>query len=183
MQIKLIKKEIEGVFELVHFPFIDKRGSFVNLFRPQEDVFKRVWKDREIKQINISENNKVGTIRGMHLQKGNYSEAKIIRCIKGTIFDVVVDLRKDSKTYGKWCGLELSDQNGKSFLIPEGCAHGFQVLKSNSKVLYFHSNFWNPEFEAGIIFNDPKVNIKWPLTKYFLSKKDLNLPNISEYEI
>ncbi len=183
MQIKFIKKEIEGVFELLHSPFVDKRGSFVNLFRPQEDFFKKIWKDRNIKQINISENNEVGTIRGMHLQKGTYSEAKLIRCIQGTIFDVVVDLRKESETYGKWCGIELSDKNGKSFLIPEGCAHGFQVLESNSKVLYFHSNFWNPEFEGGIIFNDPQVNIKWPLTKYFLSKKDLNLPNLSKYEI
>ena len=94
----------------------------------------------------------------------------------------MVDLRREADTFGHWFGVELSEDKSNALLIPEGCAHGFQVIKENSKLLYIHSNIWEPLSEKGVIFNDPQINIKWPIEKFFLSKKDLKLPELKNYE-
>ena len=179
---KIIYKKIKGAYELIGKPFKDQRGIFLNSYRYQENEFQETWGDRPIKQINISETFNIGVIRGMHLQKGIFKEAKLIRCIKGRIFDVIVDLRRNSDTFGEWCSVELSKSKYNSFLIPEGCAHGFQVLEEGSQILYIHSNEWNQNYESGVIFNDPKIDIKWPLNSPVLSKKDLLLPTLDKYE-
>ena len=112
----------------------------------------------------------------MHLQVGEFEEAKLVRCLEGAVFDVVVDLRRDSCTFGHWYGLELSQEKSNALIIPEGCAHGFQVLNSDSQLLYIHSERWIPENETGIRWNDPKLKINWPLPVTKVSDRDLNLP-------
>ena len=173
---------IHGVSEIIGNQFKDERGLFINAYRSQNKVFNDVWGNRTIKQINFSLTKKIGTIRGMHLQVGKFAEAKLVRCLEGAVFDVVVDLRRESDTFGHWCGVELSEDKSNALLIPEGCAHGFQVIKENSKILYIHSNIWEPLSEKGVKFNDPQINIKWPIEKFFLSKKDLKLPELKNYE-
>ena len=127
---------INGVVELISDIHFDERGVFRNGFRSNDSTYDPVWGDRQVKQINVSKSFNPGTIRGLHLQKAPHSEAKIIKCLHGKIWDVVVDLRKDSLTYGKWYATELSETNNKSLFIPEGCAHGFQVLDQDSELLY-----------------------------------------------
>ena len=173
---------IDGVSEIFQTPFEDERGLFLNAYRSQNKTFIETWGDRKIKQINFSLTKKIGTIRGMHLQVGKFAEAKLVRCLEGVVFDVVVDLRKESNTFGNWCGIELSQHKSNALLIPEGCAHGFQVIKENSKLLYLHSNVWEPLSEKGVIYNDPQINIQWPIEKKLLSKKDLKLPELKNYE-
>ena len=122
--------------------FFDNRGYFLNLFRKDEDIYNHAWGNRKIEQINLSESLRVGTIRGLHFQKSPYLDAKIIRCLEGKIWDVAVDLRKGSNDYKKWHAIELDANKANAFFIPEGFAHGFQVLEPNTKVLYIHSSKW-----------------------------------------
>ena len=173
--------EIDSVFEINSDTFVDNRGSFLNIFRENDKEFKNLWGGRLIRQINISTNKKVGTLRGMHLQRNPHAEAKIVRCLKGSIWDVAVDLRKDSKTFGKWHGVELNSENSKALFIPEGCAHGFQVLTKNSQIIYIHSKDWYPNSDIGVIWNDPDISINWPLPVNELSKKDQELPSLKEF--
>ena len=173
---ELIKTSIKGVFEYQSKSSEDIRGSFLNLFRRNETVFKKSWNKRGISQVNLSSTSRKGTIRGLHLQLSPHSEAKIVRCINGKVWDVAVDLRTHSKTYKAWHAVELSAQKANAILIPEGCAHGFQVLEENSQLLYIHSGFWVQESESGIRWNDPTLNIKWPLTANEISNRDQNLP-------
>ena len=172
---------IEDVWTIEINSFSDFRGSFLNIFRNQDPSFKKVWGNRNINQVNISRNLKAGTTRGLHLQLGNAREAKIINCLKGKIFDVVVDLRKDSKTYGKWVSIFLSSEQQNSIFVPEGCAHGFQTLEDNVEVIYLHSGNWEKESESGIIWDDPTVGIRWPMSPSFITEKDLSLPSLKEF--
>ena len=151
---------------------IDERGYFARVFCKQELV--QIGFDFDIVQINRSLSKKKGTIRGMHFQKLPKTEDKIIQCIRGAIYDVAVDLRKDSPTYGQWVAVELNEENKKMFLIPKGFAHGFQTLVDNCEILYFVSEFYSPEYENGIRWNDPFFNIKWPIKNPILSEKDKN---------
>jgi dTDP-4-dehydrorhamnose 3,5-epimerase len=167
---------IAGVLELVGQPFNDHRGAFVNAFRAQEPAFAQVWGDRTIAQVNLSRTEAVGTIRGLHLQAPPPSEAKLVRCLRGQVWDVAVDLRPGSPTWGQWHAVELSPQSANALLIPEGCAHGFQVLELGSELLYLHSGAWVPEAETGVRFNDPQLAISWPLPPLGLSERDLALP-------
>ena len=112
----------------------------------------------------------------MHFQKLPKAEDKIVQCIKGSVYDVVVDLRKDSLTYGHWVAEELSEENKKMFLIPKGFAHGFQTLTDNCELLYFISEFYSPGYATGVCWNDPFLNIKWPIENHVLSEKDKNWP-------
>lgn len=176
MPAELRRTPINGLFELVAQPFADKRGAFLNAFRTQELAFKHSWGDRGIAQVNISRTEAVGTIRGLHLQSEPYSEAKLVRCMRGRVWDVAVDLRQDSGTYGHWHAVELSPEQGNSLLIPEGCAHGFQVLEPGSELLYLHSGAWEPEAEAGVRWDDPQLAIGWPLCVTDLSERDRALP-------
>tara|TARA_A100001388_G_C28774120_1_gene505983 strand:+ start:4869 stop:5429 length:561 start_codon:yes stop_codon:yes gene_type:complete len=172
--------KLRGVFEISIKAHSDSRGLFTNIFRKEEEIFQFIWGKRSISQVNISRTNKKGTIRGMHFQISPNSECKIIKCIKGSVFDVAVDLRKSSSSFGDWIGVELSSKKNNALVIPEGFAHGFQVLEENSELLYMHSGDWVPNSEKGIKWDDPKVNIKWPLKVAFTSEKDQNLPTIDE---
>jgi dTDP-4-dehydrorhamnose 3,5-epimerase len=176
MPAELRRTPIHGVFELVSQRFVDARGAFLNAFRAQEEAFMGSWGDRDIAQVNLSRNEVVGTIRGLHLQAEPYSEAKLVRCLKGKVWDVAVDLRRDSTTFGQWHAAELTPERSNALLIPEGCAHGFQVLEPGSELLYIHSGAWVPEAETGVRWDDPQLAIAWPLPPTELSKRDRNLP-------
>ena len=180
MTVELRRTAIKDLFELVSEPFVDTRGAFLNAFRSQEKAFISSWGDRGIAQVNLSRSECVGTIRGLHYQARPYSEAKLIRCLKGRVWDVVADLREDSVTYGQWYAIELTPELGNAILVPEGCAHGFQVLESSSELLYIHSGSWIPEAESGVIWNDPELAISWPLPPTELSDRDRSLPLLSE---
>lgn len=169
---------IAGVLELLGQPFADHRGAFLNAFRIQEPAFAEAWGDQPIAQVNLSRSEAVGTVRGLHLQAPPHSEAKLVRCLRGRVWDVAVDLRPRSATYGHWHAVELSPAASNALLIPEGCAHGFQVLEPGSELLYLHSGAWVAESEAGVRFDDPSLAISWPLPPIGLSERDLALAGL-----
>jgi dTDP-4-dehydrorhamnose 3,5-epimerase len=169
---------IAGVLELVSQPFADHRGAFLNAFRAQEPAFALAWGDRPIAQVNLSCTEAVRTVRGLHLQAPPHSEAKLVRCLRGRVWDVAVDLRPSSATYGHWHSVELSPAAANALLLPEGCAHGFQVLEPGSELLYLHSGAWVPEAETGVRFDDRQLAIAWPLPPTGLSERDLALPGL-----
>lgn len=154
----------------------DERGFLVRVFCGQD--FARVGINFNITQVNLSLTKKKGTIRGLHFQEEPRAEDKIIQCLKGSIYDVAVDLRKNSLTYGQWVAEELSDKNKRMFLIPKGFAHGFQTLTDNCELLYFMSEFYSSNHEGGIRWNDPFLSIKWPIKNPILSQKDISWPLI-----
>ena len=174
---------ITGLYELVGQAFIDHRGAFINAFRMQEPAFAKAWGDRGIAQVNLSRTESVGAIRGLHLQAEPHSEAKLVRCLRGRVWDVAVDLRQDSATYRQWHAVELSPDQGNALLIPEGCAHGFQMLEPGSELLYLHSGAWVPEAETGVRWDDPQLAIAWPQLAGELSERDLSLPFLSQLKI
>ena len=135
---------------------------------------QRINLDSEFVQSSISVNKKKGTIRGMHFQVPPFAETKLITCTAGKIFDVLIDLRPDSKTFKKWQSIELDSKHYSSLYIPEGIAHGFQTLEDNSVLFYQISNIYKPDFSRGIRWNDPFFNIDWPLEISEISKKDLS---------
>ena len=171
---------INGVFELVCEPYVDERGAFLNAFRAQEESFMSSWGARNIVQVNLSRSASVGTIRGMHFQKPPHSEAKLVRCLKGRVWDVAVDLRVESATWGQWHAVELNPECSNAMVLPEGCAHGFQVLEPGSELLYLHSGAWVPEAESGVRWDDPQLAITWPLLPKGLSERDRSLPLLSQ---
>ena len=154
----------------------DNRGYFSRLFCPNE--LKNIgWHDG-VSQINESFTSRQGTIRGMHYQKQPWSEVKIVSCVKGSVFDVAVDLRRDSETYLKWYGLELSSENAMALFIPVGFAHGFQVLSDDALMIYVHSKPYTSEADAGVNPFDKKIAIQWPLSIGLVSDRDSALPFI-----
>src|SRR3989338_778731 len=171
---KVIKTKIEGLCVLELEPIQDRRGFFVKVFSEKE--LKKNKIDFKIREVNQSFNLKKGTIRGMHFQKAPKTEGKIVQCLKGRIFDAVIDLRPQSKTYRQWLTMELSDKNKKMILIPKNFAHGFQILTDQCEVQYFMSEFYSPEHASGLRWNDPAFNIPWPLNVSNISEKDQNWP-------
>jgi dTDP-4-dehydrorhamnose 3,5-epimerase len=151
-------------------PRSDERGWFARYYCKEE--FQQIGHTKEWVQMNHSVTNKTGSIRGMHFQVHPYKEIKMLRCIAGAVYDVIIDLRKDSDTFLKWVGVELSAANKKMLYIPEGFAHGFQCLEDNCELTYHHSEFYQPGSEAGIRYNDPLINIKWPLPLTVISARD-----------
>lgn len=156
----------------------DKRGYLSRVFC--YDELKKNKINFSIKQINITLTKKKGTIRGLHFQLPPHSEIKMVSCIKGKIFDVIVDLRKNSKTFLKTHSEILSEKNQKSLIVPKGFAHGFQALEDNCEILYFHSENYNSDYEDGIKYNDPQLSIKWPKNTTNISKRDDNFKLILE---
>ena len=150
----------------------DNRGAFVRLFC--ELSMKDIIGSRRIIQINHSCTYAVGAIRGMHFQRAPHAEMKMVRCIKGRVWDVAVDLRPQSATYKQWFAQELSNQNANMMVIPEGFAHGFQVLEECSELLYLHTALYSSECEDGLRFDDPEIGITWPLPVTEISERDLN---------
>ena len=177
---KINKTNFDGLFVVKTEPFADNRGSFARLFC--ENELKPIIGDRKILQINHSKTNVIGAVRGLHYQKPPFAEMKLIRCIKGRVFDVVVDLRKNSKTFLKYHAEELSPENNNMLVVPEGFAHGFQVLEENSEMLYLHTALYNKDFEAGIRYDDPEIAIKWQKEVRDLSVRDANHPLINDFE-
>ncbi len=181
MNIKKIESIIEGVYEIKNIPFQDERGLFINLIRSNDLNFQKLWGIRKIEQINLSITKKKGTIRGMHLQKEPFAEAKLITCIKGRIWDVCIDLRKNSPSFGKWFQITLSEELNNALFIPEGFAHGFQSLEDNIKMIYIHSKKWSKSHETGINCQDNDLKIPWPIDRYNLSMRDKKLPSLKCY--
>lgn len=168
---KFTETNIEGVFVIELEPIADERGIFSRIFCQNE--FRSVGINKNFVQANYSLTLKKGTVRGLHFQNPPKAESKIIKCLSGRVFDVAVDLRKDSPTFLKWTFVELSKENFRMIYIPEGCAHGFQTLEDNSELLYFHSEYYSPEHERTINYKNKKINIKWPLETTGISEKDL----------
>jgi dTDP-4-dehydrorhamnose 3,5-epimerase len=151
-------------------PYSDDRGWFARYYCKNE--FGEIGHTKEWVQMNHSVSYKKGTIRGMHYQLPPYSEIKLVRCIAGVVFDVLVDLRKDSETFLQWFGVELSAENRTMIYIPEGFAHGFQCLGDHCELLYHHTEIYKPEAESGIRYNDPMIKIEWPLPASVISERD-----------
>lgn len=180
-----VDKNVEGINGLcIIEPAVheDGRGYFVETYN-QNDMHE-AGIDVKFVQDNQSSSVK-GVLRGMHFQK-NFPQGKLVRVIQGAVFDVAVDLRKGSETYGKWFGVELSDRNKKQLYIPEGFAHGFLVLSDVAEFCYKVTEFWHPNDEVGIAWDDPEIGIKWPIKegmKLILSDKDNRNSKLSEIRL
>jgi len=168
------KTKLKDVYIIEPMIMKDERGYFERFFC--KDELKKRGIDFDVKQANRSLSNEKGILRGLHFQKDPKAEDKIVQCIRGKIFDVAVDVREGSPTYGEWISEELTEDNKKMLLVPKGCAHGFQTLTRNSEVMYFMSEFYSPEHATGLRWNDPLFNIPWPLSNPILSPKDQNWP-------
>jgi dTDP-4-dehydrorhamnose 3,5-epimerase len=178
---EFIKTEIEGVFIIEPKVFGDNRGYFMETYN--ENDFSKAGLDYKFVQDNQSK-SRAGVLRGLHFQK-THPQAKLVRVISGEVFDVAVDLRKNSKTYGKWVGVVLSSENKKMFMIPRGFAHGFLVLSDTAEFTYKCDDFYHPEDEGGIMYNDKDIAIKWPTIKseILLSEKDKFHPSFKEAKV
>ena len=161
---------LAGSFIIEPKIFIDERGWFERFYCKND--FKEIGHVSEWVQLNHSSTGKKGAIRGMHFQMHPFGEIKMVKCIAGIVYDVIIDLRKDSPTFLKWFGVELSAKNRKMLYIPEGFAHGFQCLEENCELIYHHSEFYRPDSERGIKYNDPLIQIEWPLPVTTLSARD-----------
>lgn len=171
------KTEIDGVYIIEPKVFGDNRGYFMETYN--ENEFKANGLDYTFVQDNQSKSKK-GVLRGLHFQK-TYPQAKLVRVLEGEVLDVAVDLRKGSKTYGKWVGVVLSEENKKMFMIPRGFAHGFVVLSDTATFAYKCDEFYHPEDEGGIAWNDPDVGIDWQYEgEPLLSEKDKKHPTLKE---
>ncbi len=175
----LIKTKLDGLVVLKPTVFKDNRGYFMESYN-QKNINKLLGNVNFI-QDNESESSR-GVLRGLHFQKPPYTQAKLVRCLKGGVLDVALDLRKDSKTYGIFETISLTEENKKQLFIPKGFAHGFIVLSKSAILSYKVDNYYNPESESGIIWNDPDLNIDWKINKneIIVSEKDKNLPTFNE---
>lgn len=168
----LVSTPLSGVFEATSSPIGDNRGRFARLFCTTD--LASAHGGRPIVQINHSITRKVGAIRGLHFQRPPHAEGKWIRCLSGRVFDVAVDLRCGSRTFLRWHAVILSAELMNAVFIPEGCAHGFQVLEPDSALLYLHTASYAAAFEGGIPFDDPILGIAWPLPISEISDRDRN---------
>ena len=165
---------IEGLVLVEAESRADERGHFTRLYC--RDELGEVIGERHIVQINLSSTRAVGAVRGTHYQSQPHAETKLVRCIKGRVWDVAVDLRAGSPTFLRWHAEELSAENAHMMVIPEGFAHGFQVMEQDSELLYLHTAFYTPSAEGGFRPTDPALSIAWPLPPQDLSDRDLNHP-------
>lgn len=167
---KFTETKLKGAYLIEIEKLEDERGFFGRSWCANE--MKEHGLNANISQANVSFNKKKGTLRGMHYQIAPYQEAKLIRCSGGSIFDVIIDLRKDSPTYKQWIGVELSSENYKMLYVPEDFAHGFITLEDNTEISYMMSEFYVPGAGATIRWNDPLFNIEWPIEPVLMSEKD-----------
>ena len=172
---KFEELSLKGAYRITPTLLEDERGFFSRSFCQEE--FKKNGLNPNVNQCNISFNIKNGTLRGMHYQTGDHSEEKLVRCTMGSIFDVIIDLRKDSPTYKQWIGIELNDTNREMLYIPKHFAHGFITLKDNTEVFYQMSTNFVPGSARGIRWNDPHLKLKWPLLPAVISEKDQQYPD------
>ena len=172
--------KIKGVFIIDVKTYGDHRGYFMETYK--EDDFAAAGLNYRFVQDNQSSSRK-GVLRGLHFQK-THPQAKLVRVLKGEVFDVAVDLRKGSETYGQWVGVLLSEENHRQFMIPRGFAHGFVVVSDHAEFAYKCDEVYHPEDEGGILWNDPDVGIEWPdVGEIILSEKDKNNPSLAECKI
>jgi dTDP-4-dehydrorhamnose 3,5-epimerase len=172
--LKFLPTPLAGAFviELEHLE--DERGFFARSFC--QDEFRAHGLSPSIAQCNISWNRQRGTLRGLHYQASPHEEARTVRCTRGAVWDVIVDLRQGSATRLRWHAVEVSAENRRALYVPEGFAHGFQTLADDSEVLYQMSEFYHPELARGLRWDDPRLAIKWPLPDPILSERDRSYP-------
>lgn len=178
MKIMCNKTEIEGAIECKSPRNGDERGSFSRWYCSEQ--IGRHIECLPFRQVNNSINLCAGTVRGLHYQLGPQREYKIVRCIRGRVLDIVVDLRQHSKTFLNKVAVELSEEDNNMLIVPPGCAHGFQVLEDDTQLLYCHTAEYLPEYESGVYIHDPILNIRWPLPITELSDRDKSLPHLSK---
>jgi dTDP-4-dehydrorhamnose 3,5-epimerase len=172
---KFKKTKLKGAYVIEIEKLSDERGFFARAWCQKE--FEAKGLNADLAQANVSYNSKMGTIRGMHYQIAPYQECKLIRCTRGAIYDVIIDLRPDSPTYKQWTGVELTSDNYTMFFVPEDFAHGFQTLADDTEITYQVSQFYTPGSEQGIRFDDPAFNIRWPQEVTIISDKDRTWPD------
>ncbi|HZL30491.1 MAG TPA: dTDP-4-dehydrorhamnose 3,5-epimerase [Pseudolabrys sp.] len=163
-----------GAFVIGLEPRIDQRGAFARVFCARE--FAALNLETTFVQANIAISKLPATVRGMHYQRAPYSEVKLVRCVRGSIFDVIVDLRRESPTYLKWFGMELSEENALAMYVPKGFAHGYESLSENASVHYMVNEYYAPDAEKGCRYDDPALAINWPLAVGNVSEKDTKWP-------
>ena len=173
-----VKTEIAGVIEVQLQPHRDQRGFFARAYCPEE--FAAAGLTLNSQQINLSRNDQRLTMRGMHYQDAPHAEAKVVRVVRGRIFDCVVDLRPDELTYRQWIGRYLDADTGNALLIPEGCAHGFLTLEPHTDVLYQMGRIFEPGHARGFRFDDPAIGIVWPEAPVVISEQDLAWPLLAD---
>ena len=178
--LKFTKLPLKGAYTIDMEKYGDDRGFFARYWCQNE--FSKIGLDPNIVQINNSMSKNKGTLRGLHFQRPPRAETKIVRCIHGAVWDVVVDLRVDSSTFGNWFGTELTAENRTMMYVPKGFAHGFQTLVDNVELLYLHSEFYSKEDEGGLLYNDEDVAIDWPLPIPEISERDKSHPLLHELE-
>ena len=174
---KFIETPLKGAYLIELEKRGDERGFFARAFCKNE--FTALGLNNEIVQINNSLSRDKGTLRGMHYQLAPKAEDKIVRCIKGSLFDCIIDLREDSPTFCKWFGTELSAENRNMLYVPKGFAHGFITLQEDTEAFYLVTEFYAPDKERGVRYNDPKFNITWPIEPIVISDKDKNHPDFN----
>lgn len=167
---KFYETNLKGAYIIEYKKLEDERGFFARTFCKKE--FEKYNLETEFVQCNISYNKTKGTLRGMHYQSKPFEEDKIVTCIKGSIRDVIIDLREKSVTYGKWFGIDLNSQDYKSLYVPKGFAHGFLTLEDNTEVFYQMSEFYNSDSSTGLRYNDPYFGIDWKYDIKIVSDKD-----------
>jgi len=172
---KFIETSLKGAFIIEIERNEDERGFFARSWCQREFESHRL--NSNLAQCNISFNKKRGILRGMHYQAAPHEEVKLVRCTMGAIFDVIIDIRKSSSTYLHWFSVELNSENRRGLYIPEGFAHGFQTLKDNTEVFYMMGEFYHPECERGIRWDDPMFKIEWPIETKIISSKDQSYPD------
>lgn len=169
---------LAGSYLITLLPRSDSRGWFARTFDQQ--LFSQIGHSDDWVQMNHSMTRQAGAIRGMHFQYPPHAEIKLVRCIAGRVFDIIIDLRAGSPTFLSWFGVELSEENNQMLYIPKGFAHGFQTLTDNCQLLYCHSAYYVPDGEGAIRYNDPKVSIQWPLPITDLSERDATHPLLDD---
>lgn len=172
---KFVETELAGAFVIRPEPVIDERGFFSRAFCRRE--FEQHGLNADVAQCNMSFNRNRGTLRGMHYQVRPHQEVKLVRCVAGSVYDVIVDLRRESRTYGKWLGVELNADNRNMVYVPAGFAHGYLTLSDNAEIFYQVSEFYSKAHERGLRWNDPAFGIEWPFTPTAISEKDRSFPD------
>ncbi|HUI06221.1 MAG TPA: dTDP-4-dehydrorhamnose 3,5-epimerase [Verrucomicrobiae bacterium] len=167
--------KLKGAFLIDLKRLQDQRGFFARAWCQKD--FEKQGLNPRLAQVNLSFNNKKGTLRGMHFQRAPHQECKLVRCTRGALYDVIIDLRRDSPTYKHWIGVELRADNYRMLFVPEDFAHGYQTIEDNTEVIYQVSRFYAPQSEGGVRYNDPAFGIKWPLAVTMISDKDRAWPD------
>lgn len=176
-KLRFFETPLSGSFLIKPEPSSDERGYFARIFSARE--FAEQGLRGDLTEISISHNSKSRTLRGMHFQKSPYEETKLVRVVRGRAFDVIVDMRKNSATYGQWVAEELSADNGLALYIPDGFAHGFLTLEDHTDILYQITDTFEPAATSGFFWNDPGVSIRWPQDPRIISSRDTQLPHFN----